>query len=98
MGKRYFRRAKGDTCFPHDAKAASEEEEEEEVVNNQETTLLISEEKRTAKPSQSGASGANLADRGGGNPFVGTGTSARTTVYVIDVSGSMQTSVLHSLC
>ena len=72
--------------------SATEAASKEDVVNNQETTLLIFEEKRTAKPSQSGASGANLAARGGGNPFVGTGSSARTTVYVIDVSGSMQTS------
>ena len=72
--------------------SAIEAASEEEVANNQETTLLIFEEKRTAKPSQAGTLGNNLADRGGGNPFVGTGTSARTTVYVIDVSGSMQTS------
>ncbi len=71
--------------------SATEAATEEEVANNQETTLQIFEEKRTAKPSQSRARGANLADRSGANPFVGTGT-AKSTVYVIDVSGSMQTS------
>ena len=80
----------GESTSDSSGKAASEEEEE--VANNQETTLRIFEEKRTAKPSQTGARGANLADPGGANPFVGTGTPAKSTVYVIDVSGSMQTS------
>ena len=63
---------------------------EEEPANNPETVLLIVEQRPTSKASQSGARGANLA-AGGVNPFVGTGSSAKTTVYVIDVSGSMQT-------
>ncbi len=78
----------GESTSDSSGKAASEED----VANNQETTLRIFEEKRTAKASQSGARGANLTDRGDANPFVGTGTPAKSTVYVIDVSGSMQTS------
>ena len=80
---------------PNESKVPSSETKaasEEDVANNQETILRIVEEKRTAKPSQSGAMDATLAARGGVNPFVGTGTPAKTTVYVIDVSGSMQTS------
>ena len=68
----------------------TEDGNEDEPANNPETVLLIVEQKPTSKASQPVAKGANLA-AGGVNPFVGTGSSAKTTVYVIDVSGSMQT-------
>ena len=68
----------------------TEDGREDEPANNPETVLLIVEQKPTSKASQPVAKGANLA-AGGVNPFVGTGSSAKTTVYVIDVSGSMQT-------
>ena len=77
----------GKSTAESSGKAVSEGDD----VNNQETTLRIIEQKRTAKQSQFGARGANLADRGGANPFVGTGPPAKSTIYVIDVSGSMQT-------
>ena len=69
----------------------SEDASEQEVEINHETTLRIFEQKRTAQRSQLGAKAPNLEDRGGANPFVGTGKPAKSTVYVIDVSGSMQT-------
>ncbi|HUP79378.1 MAG TPA: hypothetical protein VM260_12580 [Pirellula sp.] len=80
--------------------------EVEELPNNLETALLIFEEKLAGQPvipPQSVANGASLANNktqeqgsnlsvgDGDNPFIGTGTPAKATVYVIDVSGSMQT-------
>ncbi len=68
----------------------AEEGREDDPANKPEAVLLIVEQKPTSKASQPVARGTNLV-AGGVNPFVGTGSSAKTTVYVIDVSGSMQT-------
>ncbi|MBM3966313.1 MAG: hypothetical protein FJ308_14800 [Planctomycetes bacterium] len=45
---------------------------------------------RPSNPSRAGAAGTDLATSKGINPFVGEGKPAASTVYVIDVSGSMQ--------
>ena len=45
---------------------------------------------RPSSPMRAGAAGTDLATSKGINPFVGEGKPAASTVYVIDVSGSMQ--------
>lgn len=54
--------------------------------------LSIVQERRTVgTPTRSGSISQSLDDLGKANPFVGSGPPAKSTVYVIDVSGSMQT-------
>ena len=57
--------------------------------NQQEAVLLIVDKKPVSRALRTDASGENLVANGF-NPFIGTGTPAASTVYVIDVSGSMQ--------
>ncbi len=64
----------------------------DERENEEEPRLLIVEQKRSVDRSiQSGLSRESIGGLGGANPFVGSGPPAKSTVYVIDVSGSMQT-------
>ena len=60
-----------------------------EGANRQEAVLLIVDEKPASIALRTDARGENLVANGL-NPFIGTGTPAASTVYVIDVSGSMQ--------
>jgi hypothetical protein len=60
-----------------------------EGSNRQEAVLWIVDEKPASIALRADASGENLVANGL-NPFVGTGKTAASTVYVIDVSGSMQ--------
>jgi hypothetical protein len=68
----------------------------EDDVSDEEPVLLIVEKKPSPKASRSSstgtaATGQTLAVRGGVNPFLGTGSPAKSNVFVIDISGSMQT-------
>lgn len=70
-------------------------ESTDESVSYEEPVLLVVEEKPSPRASRYGstgtaASGQALATRSGVNPFSGTDSPAKSTVYVIDVSGSMQ--------
>lgn len=59
--------------------------------NDKETQILIVEQKRTIDTNtQSGSNSKSLEESVGANPFVGSGPPAKSTAYVIDVSGSMQ--------
>jgi hypothetical protein len=59
--------------------------------NDKETQILIVEQKPTVdKNTQAGSSSKSLEESIGANPFVGSGPPAKSTAYVIDVSGSMQ--------
>lgn len=73
--------------------AESHDEDGAETMENEdEPRLLIVEQKRSAgKSIQPSVSGESIGGLGGANPFVGSGPPAKSTVYVIDVSGSMQT-------
>lgn len=67
----------------------------EDGISYEEPVLLIVEKKPSPKASRSGstgtsATGQTLAIRGGVNPFLGTGSPAKSSVFVIDISGSMQ--------
>ena len=68
----------------------------EDSVHYEEPMLLVVEEKPSPKATRSGSmgsasSGQILATPGGVNPFLGTGSPAKSNVFVIDISGSMQT-------
>ncbi|MFY8072852.1 MAG: VWA domain-containing protein [Pirellula sp.] len=68
----------------------------EDSVHYEEPVLLVVEEKPSPKATRSGSrgsasSGQILATPGGVNPFLGTGSPAKSNVFVIDISGSMQT-------
>lgn len=68
----------------------------EDAVHYEEPVLLVVEEKPSPRATRSGSrgsasSGQILATPGGVNPFLGTGSPAKSNVFVIDISGSMQT-------
>jgi Mg-chelatase subunit ChlD len=68
-----------------------EDDKDEEVQGN--TVVLSSVPNRQAQArngTSSGQNGTDLSSSKGMNPFVGEGKPAASTVFVIDVSGSMQ--------
>ncbi len=71
---------------------SSDSESTDEIEKNQEVQLLMVEKKpAVGKSSRTDASSKSLDGVGGVNPFIGSGMPAKSTVFVIDVSGSMQT-------
>jgi len=78
------------------------DEKEGEISNSPTESMLLIYEAKPVPPQTSaqrnkasasmagGGKAADLAAKGGSNPFIGDGAPAKSTVFVIDVSGSMQ--------
>ena len=75
---------------------SSEKAEQDDPIERQSVPMLLTYQlKSPSRPKSlagtSGAkSGSEIISSGGRNPFVGEGPSAKSTVFVVDVSGSMQ--------
>ena len=84
-----------DSTSPESQVSAAESNDEngaESMENEEEPRLLIVEQTRSVGRSiQSSVNEESIGGLGGANPFVGSGPPAKSTIYVIDVSGSMQT-------
>jgi Mg-chelatase subunit ChlD len=85
-----------------ETQSGNDEKESKESITRKEAMLLIydakpippqvsaAKRKSSSSATTGGGKSADLAAKGGSNPFIGEGAPAKSTVFVIDVSGSMQ--------
>lgn len=76
---------------------SSEKVERDDPIEQQSVPMLLTyQPKPSSSPTSSAGtssgtkSGSEIVASGGRNPFIGDGPSAKSTVFVVDVSGSMQ--------